>query len=231
MAGSSLFSNLARGAKLLALLLFLLPWVAVSCSPRGAVEVAGNEAGSVPPAVATARDCTVITASGLQLAMGSAKASRDCPEVIGNAMGTPMPENDNADNDDHPFKDPNIAVIAGAVLILLALIGSFLLKGTAATIAGAGGSLLAACAFVYAVIIQAPGLVRDKILSGSSGLGGPAMPGAGGAGGPTATQVDRMIHTSPAIGFWLVLLALLAAIALNVMASRKPGAVAPPPAV
>lgn len=231
MAGSSLFSNLARGAKLLALLLFLLPWVAVSCSPRGAVEVAGNEARGAPPAIASARDCTMITASGLQLAMGSAQPSRDCVEVISKAAGMAVPEDDNADNGNHPFKDPSIWVIAGAVLILLSLLASFLLKGAMAAMAAAGGSLLAACAFVYAVFIQAPNLVRDSLLSGGGGLGGSNMPGLGGSGAPTATQIDRMIHTGPAIGFWLVLVALLAAIALNVMASRKPAAEAPPPAV
>jgi hypothetical protein len=230
MAGSSLFSNLARGAKLLALLLFLLPWVAVSCSPRGAVEVAGDQAKGMPPAIASARDCTMITASGLQLAMGSGQASRDCAEVFSAAAGVPVPQ-EKADNDDHPFNDPSIAVIAGAVLILLSLIASFLLKGGMAAMAAAGGSALAACAFIYAVIIRAPAEVRDSILSGGGGMGGQNMPGLGGPGGPTAAQIDRMIHTSPAIGFWLVLVALLAAIALNVMASRKPAAEAPPQAV
>jgi hypothetical protein len=231
MAGSSLFSNLARGAKLLALLLFLLPWVAVSCSPRGAVEVAGDQAKGLPPAIASARDCTMITASGLQLAMGSAQASRDCAEVISTAAGMAVPADEDSDNDNHPFKDPNIWVIAGAVLILLSLIASFLLKGAMAPMAAAGGSALALCAFAYAVFIQAPNLVRDSILSGRGGMGGQNMPGLGGSGGPTATQVDKMIHTSPGIGFWLVLVALLGAIALNVMASRKPAAEAPPPAI
>ncbi|HEV7660205.1 MAG TPA: hypothetical protein VGO55_10200 [Allosphingosinicella sp.] len=184
----------------------------------------------MPPAIASARDCTMITASGLQLAMGSGQASRDCAEVLSTAAGMPIPEDERADNDNHPFNDPNIAVIAGAVLILLSLIASFLLKGAMAGMAAAGGSLLAACALVYAVIIQAPAEVRNQILSSGGGMGGQNMPGLGG-GAPTATQIDKMIHTSPAIGFWLVLVALLAAIALNVMASRKPGAEAPPAAV
>ena len=228
MAGSSLFSNLARGAKLLALLLFLLPFVTVSCSVRDGVRAMGNEAASLPPALANAPDCTVITASGLQLAMGSAQTSRDCPETIGKAVGTTVPESESGASDDHPFKDPNIAVIAAAALILLALLATFLLKGTAAVIAGAGGCLLAACAIVYAVIIQAPGVVRDSILRGGLSSSG-TMPG--GAGGPKAAQIDQMIHTGPGIGFWLVLVALLAAIALNVMAMRTPGPAAPPPAV
>ena len=48
MAGSSLFTNLGRGAKVLALLLFFLPWVTVSCSTEALERVQSEAARQAP---------------------------------------------------------------------------------------------------------------------------------------------------------------------------------------
>ena len=63
------------------------------------------------------------------------------------------------------------------------------------------------------MIVQASALVRRPAGRGGRRAG---HAGGGGSGGPTAAQIDRMIQVNgPAIGFWLVLVALLAAIALE----------------
>jgi hypothetical protein len=219
MTGSALFGNLARVAKLLALLLFLLPWVTVSCSPQAFSELVGNEAGTggpPPSMMAGARGCTLISASGLQLAIGTASPSSDC--VGGLPVNTP--DASTSRNDNNPFKSANIAVIAAAGLILLALLASFLLRGAARAVVGAGGCLLAAGAIVYAVLVQAPAAVRASFAQGGSGPGG--------SGEFSPAQLERIIHTGPAIGFWLVIAMLIGAIVLNLLAMRKPGSAATP---
>jgi hypothetical protein len=220
MTGSALFGNLARVAKLLALLLFQLPWETVSCSPQGFSEIVGNEAGLGAPPPGTmsgGRECTLISASGLQLAIGTASPSSEC--VGGMPMNAPDAQNSN-NNNNNPFNSANIAVIAAAGLSLLALMARFVLKGAIRAVVGAGGSLLAAGAIVYAVMIQAPEAVRASFAQGGAGPGG--------SGEFSAAQLERMIHTAPAIGFWLVVMVLVAAIVLNLLAMKTPG---PAPAV
>ena len=221
MAGTSIFGNLARAAKIMALLLFLLPWVTVSCSPQGFSDTmaAQGKQGMSLPNIGQAQPCVLISASGLQLALGDATPRNDC--FAGLPTNGREPE---ANNGSNPFGDPNIAVIAAAGLILLALIATFLLKGGAGAGSGAAGSLLAACAIVYAVMVQAPAAVRASFASGAGGSG-PT---------PPPEELERMIHTSPAIGFWLVVALLLVAIAFNLLAMKKRKVVTagtPPPAV
>jgi hypothetical protein len=210
MAGSSLLSNLARAAKVLALLLFLLPWVTVSCSTEALVAQAGPEAQAMPGP----RSCVLIKASGMQLAMGNATPSREC--VGGDATGA---DTGNESGDNNPFAKPDMMVIAAAVLILLSLAVSFLLKGGTGALAAGGGCLIAAGLLCYDVLVRIPQAVRDSMASGA---------GAGGGGGPSAEQLSQMIRTKAEIGFWLVIVALLAAIVLHILAMRKPSAAVPP---
>jgi hypothetical protein len=224
MAGSSLFQNLARGAKVIALLLFLLPWVTVSCSPQAFSDSlrsdmrrdTGIEA-SLPPGprgLSGGSGCVLLSASGLQLAIGSATPRNDC------FAGLPADGQDTRRSNDNPFETPNIAVIVAAALLLLALLASFVLKGAARAVVGAGGSLIAAGAIFYAVMIQAPALVRASFTQG--GASGAARPG-----GMPPEQLEQMIRTEPASGFWIVLVMLVLAVVLNLLAMRKPGAAAP----
>ena len=230
MAGSSLFQHLARGAKVIALLLFLLPWVTVSCSPQAFSDSlrsdmrrdTGIEA-PLPPGprgLSGGSGCVLLSASGLQLAIGSATPRNDC------FAGLPADGQDARTTNENPFETPNIAVIVAAALLLLALLASFALKGAAQAVVGAGGSLIAAGAIFYAVMIQAPALVRASFAQGSA-------TGAARPGGMPPEQLEQMIRTEPASGFWIVLVMLVLAVVLNLLAMKKPAAAlaaAPAPA-
>jgi hypothetical protein len=228
MAGSSLLSNLARAAKLLALLfLFLLPFVSVSCSPQAmlAASRASASGGAAAPDVGSlpggGRDCALLTATGLQLVTGNWQPSRECVQGLG---GGDMPQ-ENRPDANSPFGQPDYFVIGAAVLILLSLLASFLLKGGAGPMAAAGGCVLALCLLIYDIMMRWPGLLRAE--AGRS----PGMGGGGGGGGPSAEQMAQIVHIKAQMGFWLTVLALLAAVVLSILAMRKPSAAVPPPAI
>lgn len=173
-ARGSLFYNLGRGAKLVALLLFFLPWVTVSC--------AGQELASM---------------SGYDLAMGSVTVTNP----MTGASETPPGAGER-----------DVPVIAAAALIVLALGATFVLARGAGALVGAAGALLAALLISYTVFVRIPG----KMESG---------PGAGAdaaAAGMNEQQLAELIQVNHATGFWLTLLALATAIALNLMARRSP---------
>lgn len=46
MAAPALMTNLARGAKIIALLLFILPWVTISCAEQTLVSMSGVDLAS-----------------------------------------------------------------------------------------------------------------------------------------------------------------------------------------
>jgi hypothetical protein len=211
MAGSSLFGNAARLAAVAALLLFLLPWTALSYSPR---EI-GNALG-MPDAAGvfgSTENCPIVRASGLQLAMGSAAVNRDCRSVLADIVSETNPDDDT----DNPFARAEIPVIAGAILLVLTLIAGLLLKGRAGAIAAALGPALAVAAFCYSVLLRIPAAVRDAPNAGS---GGPEL---------TPDQLARIVQMTPQFGFWLEIAALLAAIVLAVLAARTPRPAAPQP--
>jgi hypothetical protein len=227
MTGSSLFTNLARTAKLLALLfLFLLPFVAVSCSPQAMMEASRADAarsGNATPVIGQlpggGRDCTILTANGLQLVSGNWQPSRECFQGLGGEM-----PRENRPDANSPFGQPDYFVIGAAALILLSLLATVLLKGGSGAVAAIGGCALALCLLLYDVLMRWPGIVRAEAAR-SPNMGG-------GGGGPTPEQMAQILQAKPQIGFWLVALALIAAIVLNAMAARRPNAaVAPPPAV
>jgi hypothetical protein len=186
MAGLTMsIGALARIAKLVALLLFLLPWVTVSCSPRGL----GPAAAAPAAATTDAGDMILVRATGLQLATGRATpAQSDRPRP-----GAPP----------NPFSSPDPPIAGGALLILLSLAASFV-SGRRGSLAAAAGCALAAIALAYAVLARIPAEVH------ASFAGSPLPP----------TEFAQMIHVRTEIGFWLTLLALAAAMVLNVLAIR-----------
>lgn len=194
----SLLSNLARAAKIVALLLFLLPWVTISCSP----QALGQGGGADAAALAGAGDVTIARATGAQLAMGTVVATNPNPSA------GPTP---------NPFNHPNYAVMGGALLILLSLAVTFLLQGGRGAIAAAGGCALAAAALCYAVLVQVPNEVRASFAGGA---------GTGGAGAPPMDPLElaRLIQVKVEIGFWMAIAALVAAILLNLLAMKGSGA-------
>jgi hypothetical protein len=219
MAGTSIFGNLARAAKIVALLLFFLPWVAVSCSPDAMQQMQNAERGTSAPAGPRLNaGVTIATASGLNMALGTV------------SMTTPAggldPSGGSAKQNAEPPQVPiEIGVIAGAAILLLALIASFLLKGSAAAITGIGGSVLAIIAFCYSVFIHYPPSVIAAFVAGNRGGGEGANLGA--------EQLAQILSVKPEAAFWFVLIMLVLAVVFNVMALRKPTAATaatPPPA-
>ncbi len=163
--GAPLF-NLARGAKGVALLLFLLPWVTISCQ--------GQDLASF---------------SGLNLAMGSVSV----PNPMSGAAEAP-PGGGQRD----------IPVLVAALLIALSLAATFVLKRGQAALVAAGGAAVSALLICYTVLVKVPGQLRESLAD------------QGGAGaGMNQQDIAGMISVDVKIGFWLTLIALIAAVVLN----------------
>ena len=120
-------SNLARIAKVIALLLFLMPWITISCSPQAMGPMSG-----APTGMSNTGDMTIATATGAQLAMGSVRTTNPNPTA---SAGPP-----------NPFTSPNLPILGGGLLILLALGVSFVMKGSQSALIAAGACAAAAAA-------------------------------------------------------------------------------------
>jgi hypothetical protein len=172
--GATLF-NLARGAKAVALLLFFLPWVTVSC--------AGQELASM---------------SGYDLAMGSVTVTNP----MTGASETPPGAGER-----------DLPVIVAALLIAGALALTFVLGRSLGGLVAAAASAGAAALIAYTVFMRLPARLHQ----------GSAPSGDAADAGINQQQIAEMIRIDQAIGFWLVLAALAAAVAFNLMArSRAP---------
>lgn len=205
-------SNLARIAKIVALLLFLMPWVVVSCSPEAMRN--GNAPPPMMPGAGPSGGQELARATGLQIASGT---------VQWRMPQQPQQAPASAQEPAKPWSAPDMPALAGALLILLSLAASFLIKGRTGALAAAVGSLLAACALYYSVMIAGRAAVQAYFSA--------AGQGSSGGGGPSAADIARMIAYEVQTGFWLVLVALAAAVVLNVLAmqgSTAPAAAATP---
>ncbi len=209
MAGSSLFTNIARAAKVVVLLLFFVPWVTVSCAPdamqRMQAAEQGLEARPQPALGGSAPAIVIARASGLDLAMG--KLQMNDPTA---GMG-PQSASSAGPNREPPTVAPEVAVIAGAALLLIALLATFL-KGAVGAMAAAGSSLLAVAAFCYSVFVHYPPAVIAAFAANQRG------------GSASVEQVGQVLSVQPDTLFYLVLLLLVLAVLLNVLAMRKPAA-------
>lgn len=207
MAGSlSSMTNIGRIAKIVALLLFLMPWVTVSCSP----QALGSMSGAPPGAMAGTGDVVLIKATGAELATGTATPAN--PST--------------APNSSNPFAKPNFPILVAALVILLSLGLTFLGKGAKGLLGAAAGCGLAIALLCYAVLVDIPAAMQTAPTGGSLGPGAPPIDPA---------ELARMIQVKTEIGFWLTILALAAAVVLNIlgMKSAAPAAAAsapPPPA-
>lgn len=139
MAGLSSTTNLARIARVVALLLFLLPWVSVSCSTRGLDQLADGPATS-----ASSSEVPIARASGLQLATGSVSYTDTAP--FSSAMGEVS----------RLFEKPHPAVVGAALLILLSIAATFLIAGSRGAIVGIAADGLAALILCYGVLLEIP---------------------------------------------------------------------------
>ena len=95
----------------------------------------------------------IADASGLNMALGQVRLL--LPNMPASAAASAS-----AGSSNPPEVPIEIGVIAGAALIILALLASFLLKGSAGAVAGIGGSALAIGAFCYSVFVSYPPAVR-----------------------------------------------------------------------
>jgi hypothetical protein len=218
MAGSSLFLTLARVDKVAALLLFLLPFVTVSCSTREFAAAMSNQTGGAAGAPPTGAPdhCVLIQASGLQLAMGTADASRSCLGALAD-MGS---ESNQPADPNSPFAQNDYAVIGAAAAILLTLLLGFVLKGATGIGLGIAGSLAAICAVAWSVFVRVPNAVFG------------APPRSGNGPQLTPEQAQHVFTVSPGIGFWLMAGVLILAILCYVLAlgGRKTASPEAPPA-
>ncbi len=218
MAGSSLFLNLARGAKVVALLLFLLPWVTVSCSPDAMDRLQSEAAGNSGPRLnlgsgSLGDGIPVANASGLNMAIGKVNILLPNAGAQEQAKAPQQP----------PSVPIEIGVIAGAALILIALLATFLLSGGARAMAAIGASALAIGALCYSVFVSYPPAVRTALAANN-----PSGPSGSSAASPD--QIAQILSVKPEIVFYLVLVLLALAVLFNALTMRKPAAVPATPA-
>jgi hypothetical protein len=223
MTGPTLFANLARISKVLALLLFFVPWVAVSCSPDALQRVQSMEQQrtgvapapqlSLPTSPGIGPTFAFARAWGFNMAVGSMQLTM--PPRFG-APGTAAPAPQAS-----PQPDPEIGVIAGAALIVLALIATFLLKGAPGFAVGAGASLLSVVALCYSMFIHYPAAAIAAVAAAFSQMGPSSGPP------PDSDQLSQILTVKPEGLFYLVLALLIAAVVFNILAMKK---ATPPPA-
>jgi hypothetical protein len=163
-------ANVARALKLIALLLFLLPWVTVSCA-----------------------DQTLVSMSGLDLATGSVTVHNPISGEI-----THPPDSGR----------PDWPVLIAALLIVAALVISFVVRVTLAALGPIGALAAAAGLIAWSVLVRIPDKARaDASTQTVEGL--------------NRTQIHDLIRVETAAGFWLTLAALASAIVVSWMARDR----------
>ncbi|HEX8654123.1 MAG TPA: hypothetical protein VF693_02720 [Allosphingosinicella sp.] len=184
---STLF-NIARGAKAIALLCFLLPFVTVSCAGQPLARI-----------------------TGMQLATGSI-------QPIGQNGMPGAPGGGAATTSQHYGLD--IFALAAAVLIIIALVLTFVLARRRAALIAMVLAAVAAVLLVFDVFVRIKGAATAQIREGM-GSGGTAPSGAGADFERQMQQMVNSISVDPALGFWLCILALVAAIVVNNMVRSR----------
>jgi hypothetical protein len=164
--------NFARAAKVVALLLFLLPWVTVSCGEQRMASMTGYD-----------------------LATGSVTVHNP---MTGAAERPPGKEG------------PDLPVAGAALLIAGALIAGFVLSRGLAALVGLAGCAAAAALISYTVWVRIPNESHA-----------PPSGGGGGTGMFNEQQIAELIRVETANGYWLTMLALIAAILLNWLARSR----------
>jgi lysylphosphatidylglycerol synthetase-like protein (DUF2156 family) len=184
---STLF-NIARGAKAIALLCFLLPFVTVSCAGQPLARI-----------------------TGMQLATGSI-------QPIGQ-NGMPGAPSTGAATGQHYGLD--IFALAAAVLIVIALVLTFVLARRRAALIAMVLAAVSAVLLVFDVFVRIKGAATAQIREGMGSSGGAAPSGAGADFDRQMQQMVNSISVDPALGFWLCVLALVAAIVINNMVRSR----------
>jgi hypothetical protein len=223
--------NVVRIAKVIALLAFVLPWVAISCSVPGQ--------GSIDLA----------TASGIELIQGKMTANPDAEKQMSRGMGLPQDPSGRSPGmaaNAPPELGMNFFGVAAAAVIVIGLVLSLLGKGASSARNVLITSLLGA-ALSFGTVwywkdqMKREGL-KDEPANASSPLGGASdnpfgagggNPFGGGMTGMGADMLDSMLQER--FGYWICLSALIVAagaaglgMAGGAAGAAKPGATPPP---
>ncbi|HEX8642552.1 MAG TPA: hypothetical protein VF702_01410 [Allosphingosinicella sp.] len=185
--------NFARGAKGIALLGFLLPWVTVSCAGTPLIRMSGLDmaTGNVTP--------VANPAAGLP---GAPPGAANPMANIGQGFSA------------------DIFVILVALLIVGGLVATFVLPRRRGALVGMVTSAAAAALAAFEVLIRIRGAVTDSLRESASKGGAAGSPGE-----REMQQMAQMISVEPGLGFWITLLALIAAAVLFKMAHGRRDAV------
>lgn len=145
-------------------------------------------------------DQTLVSMSGLDLARGSVTMHNP---VTGQTAQPPS------------GGEADIPVLAGGLLVALALLLSFVMKGRSGTLASIASLAVAAAAISYTVLIRIPDQAREDAARQEPPPSTPGMPDLDQA------QLAEMIRVETEIGFWLTLAAIVGAIAFAWMVARR----------
>lgn len=182
--------NIVRIAKVVALLAFVLPWAAISCS--------GTD---------------LATASGIELIQGTMSENPQASEQMAAAMGMPAGMATSTESSTSmPKMEMNIFALGAAIVTVLGLALTFL--GRIAPIATLATSLVAA-GLVYGAVWQFKQEIMKSDMAQEQGGGAPESPFGPGAGDMAAmnqmgaNMVNELVQER--IGFWLAIGGLLVA--------------------
>ena len=229
--------NIVRIAKVVALLAFVLPWVAISCSVPGSGTV------------------DLATASGIELIQGKMTANPDAEKQLQGGMGSMFGQqggSPGADSglgnagsgsvtSDIPDLGMNFFGVAAAAVIVIGLLLSFAGKGKTAS-----RNVLATSVLGLVLVFGTVWWWKDQIkkqggedgggtASASSPFGDAGSNPFGGGGGMGAQMADNMLQER--FGYWIAFSALIVAAgagALGMAGGAAAGATKPesePPVV
>ena len=154
----------------------------------------------LPWVTVSCADQTLVSMSGLDLARGSVTMHNP---VTGQTAQPPR------------GGETDMPVLIGGVLVALALVLSFVMKGRRGTLASMASLAAAAAAISYTVLIRLPDRVREDAARQEAPPSSPGMPNIDQA------QLLEMIRVETQIGFWLTLAAIAGAIVLAWMVARR----------
>ena len=146
-------------------------------------------------------DQTLVSMSGLDLARGSVTMHNP---MTGQTAQPPS------------GGEADIPVMAGGLLVAVALVLSFVMKGRTGTLASIASLAAAAAAISYTVMVRIPSQVREDAAHQEA-----PPPGAPGMPSLDQAELAEMVRVETQIGFWLTLAAIVGAIVLAWMVARR----------
>lgn len=199
--------NIARVGKVLALLLFLLPWLVVSCNSSPLIEM-----------------------SGVDMAIGKAEPAADSPLAsLARQAENDVSASDEADGSpamkaeqSEGMKLARLWVPAGAALILLGLALSFILRPVRKGAVGALAGAVTALAVLGGGMAWTTSEFRSSMTEATAQTGSTSETGASSEldamGRDMAEAMAKAIRLEVKPGYWLTLAALLGAAVAAFMA-------------